>query len=81
MNPNNPNFRTADEWSEVCDRLGQELRAKNEEIEGMKLELENLSVKLQRTVSASFHALLEMSAWLGFLRVSVKPRSIISWKT
>lgn len=30
-----------------------------------KLERESLSVKLQRTVDAAYHALLEMSAWMG----------------
>lgn len=28
-------------------------------------ELKSLSVKLQRTVNAAYHALLEMSAWMG----------------
>lgn len=33
--------------------------------DALKAETENLSTKLQRTVSAAYHALLEMSAWMG----------------
>lgn len=35
------------------------------ELEQAKAEIESLSTKLQRTINASYHALLEMSAWMG----------------
>lgn len=37
----------------------------HEEMDLLRAENENLSVKIQRTVNAAYHALLEMSAWLG----------------
>ena len=39
--------------------------AKNYLDEQMKKETTELSIKLQRTVNAAYHALLEMSAWMG----------------
>jgi hypothetical protein len=38
-------------WEQRCDKL--------------TAEVESLSIKIQRTVNASEHALLEMSAWMG----------------
>lgn len=43
------------------DELGSEFVYVN----ALKAETKDLSIKLQRTVSAAYHALLEMSAWMG----------------
>jgi uncharacterized coiled-coil DUF342 family protein len=39
--------------------------AANKRIVDLEAERDDLSVKLQRTVSAAYHALLEMTAWMG----------------
>lgn len=40
MNPNNPNFRTEDEWFELCGKLQQELGAAKAQIADYEAALE-----------------------------------------
>jgi hypothetical protein len=49
----------------IDDRWREKYYDKVEELIKVEKEYDNLSIKLQRTVSAAASALLEMSAWMG----------------
>jgi hypothetical protein len=62
MNPNNPNFRTADEWFDVCAKLSEELEYYKE----MELRYNQL---LEET---SAKELKELKAVNNYLKVALK---------
>ena len=60
-----PHDSWCDTQNNISERCNCMVSTYIEEIEDLKEQIDVLSVKLQRTVSAAYHALLEMTAWMG----------------